>query len=150
MKWKMLQMFSNFMSVASCDPHSLHLQADNRTAVRISCLCGLLQFFFLFFYQFSLYSSGHQIFLCVFELFHVAEKCLMLLCPGNKSSVLREQTHLKPGITRPFFFVVALLITHDLNQLFIPQSFHLWLRRAATLLLDNVEKQWLFLIKEAC
>lgn len=54
-------------------------------------LGGLLQCFSSSFYQFSLYSSGHQIFMCVFEMLYVAEKCLMLLYPGNKSSVSREQ-----------------------------------------------------------
>lgn len=54
-------------------------------------LGGFLQCFSSSFYQFSLYSSGHQIFMCVFEMFYVAEKCLMLLYPGNKSSMLREQ-----------------------------------------------------------
>lgn len=61
--------------------------------------------------------------MCVFELFYVAEKRLMLLYPGNKSSVVREHTLSRPGITRPF--LAPLLITHDLNQLFILQSFHL-------------------------
>lgn len=52
---------------------------------------GFLQCFSNSFYQFSLYSSGHQIFMCVLEMLYVAENCLILLNPGNKSSVSREQ-----------------------------------------------------------
>ena len=142
MKWQMLQMFSNFMLVVSCEPHSLHLQADNRTVKMISCLYCLLQCFFFFssFYQFSLYSSGHQIFMCVFELFYVAEKCLMLLYAGNKSSVVREQTLSRPGITRPlFFWLLYWLHMTWISSLFL-SLFISDLRRAATLPLDNVKK----------
>lgn len=102
MKWELLQTSSKFMSIVSCDPIA-YIFRQIMEQLQWSPACVVLgNVFPALFYQFSLYSSGHQIFMCVFELFYVVGKCLMLLYPGNKSSVMRQQTLSRPGITRGF------------------------------------------------
>lgn len=121
------------MLILSCEPQILQLSG----VIIISRLCGLLYFFLIVIN--SLYSSGHQIFMCVFELGFTLLKntrccCLQEINPvwqGNKYSQDQEQQD----------FLTTLLITHDLNQLFNSSIFtSLNWGEQPTLILDNVEK----------
>lgn len=103
--------------------------------------------FFPHCYQFSIFIWSPNFHVCLWVGFYVVEKYSMLLSSGNKSSVAREQILSRPGTTR--LFLTTLLITHDLNQLFNSSIFtSLNWGEQPTLILDNVEKHWLFLIKE--